>query len=92
MFHLVRCLALALALAPALVRSTFQEDAGLDEALRVYLGPIFSAVPFGDAHFLVATTAGAIAKIDAETGAIAWRTVLPSSAFGPRSTPQSGDT
>lgn len=69
---------LLLSLAPAF--ATFQDDAGLDEALRVYLGPIFSAAPSGDAHFVVATTAGAIAKVDAETGAIAWRTVLPSSA------------
>ncbi len=60
--------------------ATFADDAGLDEALRVHVGPAFAAAPLGDA-FLLATAAGALAKVDAQTGAIAWRTVLPSGAF-----------
>ena len=51
---------------------------GLEEALRVHTGQPFAASSFvGDGSLVVATRASALASLDARTGDVLWRSVLP---------------
>ena len=60
--------------------STSIDEAGLDEALRAHVGPALAVAATGTKSLLVATSAGALAGMDARTGLVQWRVVLPTGA------------
>ena len=57
------------------------DDAGLDEALRAHVGPAMTVAALNTKSLLVATSAGALAGMNARTGVVQWRAVLPTGAL-----------
>jgi hypothetical protein len=75
-----RVLLLSALFAAAAVRAAYVDELGLDETLRVNIGPPIAAAALGK-DALVATSAGALALVNFRSGAVKWRFVLPEGAL-----------
>ena len=75
-----RALLFSALFAAAAVRAAYVDELGLDETLRVNIGPPVAAAVLGK-DALVATSAGALALVNFRSGAVKWRFVLPEGAL-----------
>jgi hypothetical protein len=68
---------LSLVLIPWVVQAVYQDEAGLEEALRVYSGVPFTAQGGGVDTVFMATRASTLVSSNPATGDLHWRVVLP---------------